>query len=478
MKVYHICSDSKPLLNRKQSSEMIKGIVKASNHKGIETKIIMPLYKSLKDSLKVTFLGSGFVEINGKDKYVGVNYYEEDGLEFYLIDNMEYFYNDQIMGLDNDGERFTYFDLAVLEAFRIIDNYPDIIHLYDFTTGLIPHILKSKYKYDDNYVNIRVILTIMDATNQGIYPIEMEQIFSFPTSTILYLDDKINFLKAGIVEADIVTAISKTFYNDSKNKTLNLPLRFSLRDKDEDYVGILSGIDYDYYNPEKDSFIYEHYNVKTFEEGKAANKKAFKKEVGFADTNCMLVGFSSDLNDEKGLDLLADTIESLIWSTDIMFFYIGEGEEKYTSHLYYLANKYPDQFKFYHGKSSELTHKLYASCDMILQPYRYETFSQGQVVAMHYGAVPFVHEAGASKDYIIPFNQYTKEGNGFSFISDNRDDFLKVFDYAYGLYRFDYPTWKKLATRCMKEDFSWDSALEEYIKLYDKLITINKYWHG
>ena len=474
MKVYHVCADSKPLLNKKQSSEFIKGQVKASIKAGIETVVIMPLWKNLKDTLDYTILGTGSVTIMDKEKYVGVCYYKADDIDFYLIDNMEYFYLDNDFGYDNDGERFTYFQYAVLESFKIIDDYPDILHLHDWYCGLIPHLLKAKYKYFNKYLDIKTVFTVSDIREQGIYPLDMEAIMDIGPSPILYLDGMINFLKAGIVEADLVTTTSKTFYLESKTKIINSQLRFSLRDREEDYMGILGGIDYDYYNPERDNYLFFNYDEKNIIKMREKNKEAFKKDVGFADTNCMLVGFSSDLTNEKGFDLIEESLEEIINTTDIMFYFIGEGYKNYEDFMYYISNKYPERVKFYHGRNSMMTHRLYASCDMILQPYRYEPFSQGQLVAMHYGAVIFAHEAGASKDFLIPYNQYTNEGNGFSFISETKQDFLKVLDYAYSLYRFDLPKWNMLIKNAYNRDSSWDHVIEKMIPIYQRLIDENK----
>lgn len=473
MKVVHVSFECKPLTQTKEIAQTIRGEILASKRKGINTVLMMPLFKDLKDTIDTHHIGNSFVTIGENEKYVGVEYALIDDIDCFFIDNMEYFYLENKEGYGNDGERFAFFSYACLEAFNIIGEYPDIIHIHDYYGGLIPHILKAKYKYQDEYLNIRTILTIHNINKQGIYPKEMEEILDVDESSILYLDGKINFLKAAVVEADFVTTTSRTFEIESRTKIVNDRLRFSLRDRNDEYKGILNGIDYDYYNPDTDPTIYYNFNSKTCIRGKKQNKNAFKEEFGLEKKDCMLVGFSSDYTKEKGMDTIMSVMEELLITTDVQFFFIGDGEQKYIDFLEYLTHKYPDKFKCYIGFNKAISHKLYCSCDMLLQPYLYEPYSAGNLVAMHYGTVPFVHEAGALKDLVVPYNQYLDEGNGFSYIYDSKEDFLKVFDYAYGLYRFNETSWNKLVKRCISMDVSWDTAIDQYIELYDKALKNN-----
>lgn len=474
MKVVHVSFDCKPLTQTKEIAQTIRGEILASKRKGIQTALMIPLFKELKDTLELTFIGNSYVTIGESEKYVGVLYGLIDDIETIFIDNMEYFYLDKHEGYSNDGERMAFFSYACLEAFNVVNEYPDIIHIHDYQGGLIPHVLKAKYKYQDNYLNIRTILTIHNIKKQGTFPKSMEEILDIDNSSILYCDNEVNFLKAAVVEADFVTTTSKTFEIESRTKVVNDRLRFSLRSREDEYIGILNGIDYDYYNPATDPTIYFNFDKKNFKKGKKENKKAFKKEFGFEDKDCMLVGFSSDFTKDKGMELLMESLEDLIVNTDVQFFFIGDGERKYIDFFEYLTHKYPTRFKVYIGYNKPISHKLYVSCDMILQPYLYEPYSAGQLIAMHYGTIPFVHEAGALKDVLVPYNHYTNEGNGFSFINHNKEDFLKVFDYAYGLYRFNDTIWNTLIKRCLELDLSWDTVIDKYIDLYDKALENNK----
>ena len=469
MKVLFVASECRPFIPDGSLAETVYGQARSAIKKGLKAGVIMPFYEMIKRNYQTKLIFKTTVYIKDEEKYVGIHHLKLNDIDFYFIDNEEYFFRIWLYGYGDDGERFTFFNEAVLEVLPQIEHFPDILHLNDWQTGLIPYLLKSRYKVIDIYRKIKTVLSIHCTKNQGVFPVEMEKIIDANPSPILYSNGQINFLKAGIMEADIITTISPSFKEETLKAGFDINLRQPLLDRIEDYYGILNGIDYDIHSPEKNTAIYQNYNISNVINGKEINKKRFKEMHGLPDVDCMLVGFVGQLTDLKGLNLLVQVLEHLIETTDVQFFFLGSGDQKYIDHLEYLTHKYPNQFRCYIGLNYELAYKIYASVDLLLQPYDYEPCSNGQMIAMRYGTVPLVHEIGGLKDVIKPYNSYTGEGEGFSYINQTPDDFLKVFDLAYGLYRFNQNEWHTLVKRCTSSNHSWTNMMDEYLSIYYKL---------
>lgn len=469
MHILYVTSECRPFIPDGSLAETVLGQAISTAKKGLDVAVMLPYAQIIKDNYKTKFIGSVKVYIDDQEKYVGLHYMNYHDINFYFIDNEQYFYRERLYDYGDDGERFTFFNEAVLESLTLLPIMPDILHLNDWQTGLIPYLLKARYKPIPKYRKIKTVFTIHCTKNQGVFPIDMETIIDANPTPLLYANGKINFLKAGIMEADIITTTSLSFRQETLKDDFDSNIHFPLLDRKDEYYGILNGIDYEIHSPEKNPSLFQNYNVGNVISGKALNKKAFKEKFGLPNTDCMLVGFVGQLTDLKGLDLLVQVLEDLITKTDVQFFFLGNGEQKYIDHLEYLTHKYPDRFRCYIGVNYDLAYKIYASVDLLLQPYNYEPCSNGQLIAMRYGTIPLVHEVGGLKDIIKPYNSYTSEGEGFSYISQNASDFTKVFDLAYGLYRFNQSEWHTLIKRCSASNHSWTNAINDYISIYNKL---------
>lgn len=470
MNIFHVTTECFPFTNSTSLSKAISEQVNATQKLVNEAMVIMPLYKNIKDNYSTTFLGHTNIYIGEYEKYVGLHHLSMNNVSYFFIDNEEYFYHDRIDGYANDGERFVFFDEAVLASLNILKIYPDVLHLHNWQTGLIPHFLKAKYKYQMEYQKIKTVLTIHDIYQQGVFPREMETIIDIANTPLFYLDGNINFLKAGIMEADFVTTTSPSYAEMTKDSNNHLPIRFSLIDRADEYQGILNGINYDYYNPGTDTAIFANFSSSDIIKGKSINKRSFRSEVDLPDIDCMLVGFTSPLTADNGLDIITNCMEKIINETDVQFFFLGDGEQKYIDYLEYLTHKYPDRFKCFIGENDEIARKICAASDMVINLSNALPTDSSEIIAMRYGAIPLVHEAGCLKDIVLAYNQYSGEGNGFSFINQTVEDFLKVFDLAYGLYRFNQPEWYKLMKRCNRENYSWEKCITNYLDIYQKIL--------
>lgn len=471
MEVIYVSTEASPFLMVGGLANACYSMAESCEKLGINASIMMPLYKKIKESSafkQFIFLGNRFVNIGTEQKYLGLFKTTYGNLTYYFIDNEEYFYHDMIYGHANDGERFTFFCEAVLESFKLIKDYPAILHLHDWPTGLIPYLLKSRYKYHLEYQKIKTVFTIYDlALEQGIFPIQMEEIIDAVNSPVLYLDGKINFTKAAISEADYITCASQT-YRDTALKANN-SLALYLNDHKKNFKGILYGFNDSFFNPETDPMLYHNFNSDNFITERYKNKEAFKNETGFLNTNCILVSIIGAHITETARKGVIETAEYLLNNTDAEVYVSFDIDNDDKNILTSLENNYPGRFKFQHCFDYHQATKVFASSDIVIHPYYNSPSTVSQMVSMHYGAVIITNESGSVKDIIKPYNHFTDTGNCFSFTNPNKNDFFKVFDLAYGLYRFNQTAWFKVVRSAMQEDFSSLNLQKELIKIYQNL---------
>ena len=246
-------------------------------------------------------------------------------------------------------------------------------------------------------------------------------------------------------------------------------LMYACRDK---LSGILNGLDYTEYDPQKDVYLTNHYNEVDYKEGKALNKTRLQKNVSLpVDGDVFLIGMVSRMTDQKGFDLIAYIMDELLSTERVQFVVAGTGEARYQDMLSYFAGKYPDKMKVHIGYSEELAHQIYASCDAFLMPSLFEPCGLSQLMSLRYGTVPIVRETGGLKDTVIPYNEYTKEGTGFSFANYNAHEMLATIRYALSVFYQHKNDWDILIKHGMSQDFSWNASVAEYEKLYDSLMT-------
>ena len=244
---------------------------------------------------------------------------------------------------------------------------------------------------------------------------------------------------------------------------------YACRDK---LSGILNGLDYTEYDPQKDVYLTNHYNEVNYKEGKALNKTRLQKNVSLpVDGDVFLIGMVSRMTDQKGFDLIAYIMDELLSTERVQFVVAGTGEARYQDMLSYFAGKYPDKMKVHIGYSEELAHQIYASCDAFLMPSLFEPCGLSQLMSLRYGTVPIVRETGGLKDTVIPYNEYTKEGTGFSFANYNAHEMLATIRYALSVFYQHKNDWDILIKHGMSQDFSWNASVAEYEKLYDSLVT-------
>jgi len=378
----------------------------------------------------------------------------------------------------SDVERFTFFSRASLEVARAMSFKPDIIHAQDWHTALVGDYLKTIKKQDNFFAQTKTLYTIHNLANQGITDPKIIDFSGVDPNLKNVSDDAkdgdINFMVQGILASDLINTVSRRYAKEILHYYQGAGLDNILKKRKKDLYGILNGIDTDFFNPEKDKFIYRKYSIKTLEK-KNENKIFLQKKLGlWPNKETALVGLVSRLVWQKGIELISDDFSHL----NCQFVFLGTGQKEYEKHLEKLAKKYPHQFSAQIMFDVKLAQQIYASSDIFLMPSRFEPCGLGQMIAMRYGTIPVVRETGGLADTVTNFkpnnklsifNVKAKKANGFSFKNFNSNALYKTLDNALDVYYNAPKQWHKLQVNGMRHDFSWNKSAREYLKLYNKL---------
>ncbi len=436
-------------------------------HKGIEEQGFPIKYKNYKFSCPMS---QGYV-----DGEIAVTEY--DGVTAYLVEKDDYYYRDYLYStpdgdyLDN-AERFIFFSKSILEAIKVTGFVPDVLHCNDWETALAPLFLKTLYKEEPLLKNIASLFTIHNLGYQGIfwqYDMHLLNIgWEYFAPDYLEFFGNINFLKGGIVFSDIINTVSRKYSEEIQTPEFGWGLDGVLRTRKSDLYGIINGIDYEDWNPEKDPYIPAHYDskdTKNKKKCKAALQEAFGLPVA---GDIPLIGTISRLADQKGFDLIASSLEEML-SYGTQYIILGTGERKYHDLFTELSKKFPKSFSLKIAYDNKLAHLIEAGADMFLMPSRYEPCGLNQLYSLRYGTIPVVRSVGGLEDTITDFTKEPENGTGFKFIDYTDEAMLEAVSRALKVYK-NKDTWISLVKRCMDEDFSWQRSAKEYMGLYKKAI--------
>ncbi|MDY5796710.1 MAG: glycogen/starch synthase, partial [Eubacteriales bacterium] len=367
-------------------------------------------------------------------------------------------------------ERFAFFSKAVLEACSVTGFYPDVIHANDWHTALVPVFLDIFYRNVEGLRNTKTVFTIHNIEFQGKYDKYLAgDILGIPENwrSIVECDNDVNYMKAGIERANIVTTVSKTYAEEIKDPYYAYGLAGILNARDYKIRGVVNGIDVDVFNPATDKNLVANYTLKTVAK-RAENKKALCELMGFNySPDRPLMVLISRLTEQKGIDLVATVLDEML-QADIQLVVLGKGDWKYETILKNAEKTYNTKMRAIINFSQELASKMYGAADMFLMPSKFEPCGLGQMIAMRYGAVPIVRETGGLKDTVEAFNPVTQKGNGFTFKAYQAYDMLDAVWRTLGTY-FDKNLWKKVQSNAMKCDFSWKRSAKEYLDIYKEI---------
>ncbi|MCM3767075.1 glycogen synthase GlgA [Neobacillus niacini] len=476
MKVLFAVSECGPFAKSGGLADVAGSLPKELVSLGTEVRVILPKYGTISDEFKQNMkkIKEFSVNVGWRKQYCGIEELEYQGITYYFVDNEYYFKREGFYGYFDDGERFAFFNRAVLEALAQLDYFPDVLHCHDWHTAMIPYLLRTEYyRRQKSYGQIRTVFTIHNLQFQGIFPKEALR-------DLLGLDDRsfhpshleffgnINFMKGALVAADKITTVSPSYKNEIQTPVYGEKLDGLLKARNEDLHGILNGIDEDFYNPAHDPFLFQTYTAKELEK-KAANKKEIQKQFGLKQSaNTPLMVMISRLTKQKGLDLVKCVLREML-QEDIQFIILGTGDYQYEEFLRQAGRIYPEKLKVQTGFNERLAHQLYAAADLFLMPSLFEPCGLSQLIAMKYGAIPIVRETGGLNDTVTAWNEFTGEGNGFSFSHFNAHDMLYTIQRAVRIYE-DKNVWDSLVKQAMEQDYSWAQSAFSYNQLYAELM--------
>ncbi|MCR5275582.1 MAG: glycogen synthase GlgA [Clostridiales bacterium] len=482
MKVLFVSSEVYPFAKVGGLADVVGALPVELQHHHCDARVIMPLYKSVKQKHEhnLDFIGWKMIKMGWRSLYAGLYTLTMNGVQFYFVDNEYYFNFDQVyVEYVFDIERFCFFQRAVLDFMGDFMGFePDVLHCNDWQAGMMPLLLDAHYKKYGYHTNMKTVYTIHNLKYQGIHGIEVIQdLLDLPseylTDELSIKDGAVNFMKAGIVYSNSVTTVSPTYAYEIMTDYYGEGLNHTLQRYAYKVSGILNGINAEEYNPSKDSMIPKKYSIKTYEEGKAANKKSVQEQLGLeVNPGAPLCTMISRLVDQKGLDLLLRVVEEMLYD-GMQIVILGTGDAYYERSLADIAARNPGKMCACISFDNGLAHTLYAGSDIFLMPSLFEPCGLSQLIAMTYGTIPIVRETGGLRDTVVPYNEFTGEGNGFSFANINAHEFLFVTKYACDLYRHNKPVWNKLIEEGMKADYSWKHSAEEYAGLYSFITGIS-----
>jgi len=390
----------------------------------------------------------------------------------YLIDNHHYFYRDGMYMFPDEAERFTFFCRAVLEMLPRLNWQPDLIHCNDWQTGPIPFFLRVRYDREPFYNKIATVFTIHNLQYQGNFPRETLHLLGvgdeFFTPDLLEFYGTVSYMKMGILYADIINTVSRTYAAEIQRPEMGERLDGLLRKRSHDLYGIVNGINYHEFNPKTDHRIHRNYDRESVE-NKKENKYALQKEMHLPVRDVPVLGLISRLVDQKGLDLIARIGDRLL-AEDVQFVVLGSGDRHYEDMFRRLRERHPDKVGLYIGFNSILAQRIYAGADMFLMPSRFEPCGLGQLIAMRYGTIPIVRATGGLADTVHDFNPATGSGNGFVFSEYAESALWHAIERAVKLYREQPGQWMRLVRGAMELDFSWARSGVEYLQLYQEAL--------
>ena len=388
----------------------------------------------------------------------------------YMIDNHHYFYRDRMYMYDDEAERFAFFCRAVLEMLPRLDWQPDIIHCNDWQSGPIPLFLKTHYRQDPFYNRIATVFTIHNLRYQGNFPREALRVlglgdeFFHPERLEFY--GMVSFMKAGILYADVISTVSRTYAVEIQRPEMGERMDGLLRKRSADLYGIVNGINYHEFNPGADPRIHRNYDQFSIY-NKKENKFALQKEIGLPVKDVPVIGLISRLVDQKGLDLIAEVIDEIM-SGDLQFMVLGSGDRYYENMFESIKSRFPDKMGLYIGFNAILAQRIYAGADMFLMPSRFEPCGLGQLISLRYGTIPIVRFTGGLADTVYDYNPATGTGNGFGFSEYSGKMLFQALGRALRLYREEPLEWQRLVKNAMEQDFSWARSAVEYIQLFQE----------
>ena len=476
LKILFLAAEAVPFAKVGGLADVAGALPKALRALGHDVRLMIPRYGSIRsDQFRFERVGKPFpVPVGPGEEMVHMVTTTVDDLPVYLLWDERFFSpRDRIYGFDDDPQRFTFFSRAVVASLPVMGWVPDIIHANDWHTAPVPTWLAYEGRYLREYRHIASVFTIHNIAYQGACG---RLILTFARMEyVKHLDvepaGQVNWMAQGIASADIVTTVSPQYARDILETEAGAGLSPLLRRRQDRLVGILNGIDTDYWNPATDPYLRQSYDLSHLRM-RAVNKAALQQEARLpVRPDTPLIGMVTRLDAIKGIDLLEPVLEQLLLG-DVQFVLLGTGDPEYHQMMESLQARFPDKVRVFLRFDEPLAHRIYAGCDLFLMPSRFEPCGLGQMIAMHYGAVPVVHKTGGLADTVLDYHERPDRATGFVFDAYTPEACIDALERALRVYR-DREAWAAIQARGMKADFSWKGSAQKYVEVYRRALQIH-----
>ncbi len=476
MKVLFAVSEAAPFAKTGGLADVSGSLPPAIAALGHDVRVVIPRYRQVdRNRFKLKHLSTFNVPLGTWEERCDILEGRMGGtVTVYFIDKDIYFDRPELYGTAqadyrDNAERFIFFSRAILELCRAVNFTPDIIHCNDWQTGLVPLYLKKIYRDREQLRRTKTVFTVHNLGYQGRFwhwDMRLTGLGwdEFTPEGIEFWGG-MNFLKAGLVYADSITTVSRTYSREIQTREYGHGLEGVLVNRAADLYGIVNGIDFQEWDPGHDRAIPRTFSRSRLA-GKAACKKALQGLIGLPATNDPLIGMVTRLADQKGLDILTEALPEIM-SLDVQLVILGSGDEKYHRLLTDAARRYPGQLIVLLRYDEMLAKNIYAGCDMFLMPSRYEPCGLGQMNALRYGTVPVVRKTGGLSDTVSDYDPRRGTGTGFLFEEYSAAELVDGLRRGLEVYG-DPARWKRLVQNGMKQNFSWENSAKEYVKVYRK----------
>ncbi len=440
-----------------------------------DVRVVMPLYSAVGEQWRSKMKDEAVYDVSlaWRRIYCGVKSLEKDGVVYYFIDNEYYFRRDALYGNYDDGERYAYFCMAVLEMIEHVGFYPDILHAHDWQAALSVVYLNQLFRWRRGYDKIRTVFTIHNIEYQGQYDFAiLGDIFALgeDSHTLLDCDGCINLMKGAIACADIVSTVSPRYAEEIRTPEFSHKLDGIINTNAHKLRGILNGIDYTYYNPKGDKTIPSSFSAEKVED-KVGNKLALQKELGLPEApEVPMLAIISRLAAHKGLDLVSQIADGLLANLDVQLIVLGKGEYGFESFFRGLESRYPNKMRAMICYDRDLSKRIYAASDIFIMPSKSEPCGLSQMIASRYGSIPVVRETGGLYDSIKGYWECDGElmGNGFTFANYSASELYDRVAAAVSLYN-EKEKRMEFVKKIMLTDFSWVASAKKYLEMYSSI---------
>ena len=461
LSILQVAAECFPYVKTGGLADVVGGLSVQYSMQGVKSQVIMPLYPQIKEKYKL-FLelrASNKIKYDDKDYRTNLYMLIDQNTTYYFIESYEFFEREKIYGYEDDGDRFAFFSLAVIMFLDALEQEPDIIHIHDWHTGLIPCILKNRE------LDYKTLMTIHNIEYQGIYTQKIYNRLGIENfkKTGQYT---VNFMEAGLTNATKISTVSETYRDELKYEYYSKNLVDIINRRERDFYGVLNGLEDDI-SPNLDLEIEMRYNLVNVFEAKPVNKKDLQRRLNLeVGDDYFILGMVTRIVEQKGFGILIPALYEVLQNEQIEFVILGTGDEDYKRQLQELKERFPNRVSLNLEFDATKPSFIYAGADVFLMPSRYEPCGIGQMIALKYGTIPIVRQTGGLNDTIDSYDLSSKRGNGFKFFNYDPRDFIFQINNAYQIFSNANDDWKQLIINAMNSRFAMEDTAKEYIELY------------